>query len=64
MRDLSRVESAAQAPSQNVFGKEQYEDVFKKAAAYIRNLISDHPLLDGNKSTGTATVIMFLKKMH
>jgi death-on-curing protein len=63
-RDLSRVESAAVAPSQNIFGKEQYEDIFEKAAVYMRNLISDHPFLDGNKRTATASPVMFLVKNH
>jgi death-on-curing protein len=63
-RDLSRVESAAVAPSQNIFGKEQYEDIFEKAAVYMRNLISDHPFLDGNKRTATATAVMLLVRNH
>jgi death-on-curing protein len=63
-RDLSRVESAAVAPSQNIFGKEQYVDIFEKAAVYMRNIISDHPFLDGNKRTATATAVMFLVRNH
>lgn len=61
-RDLERVKSAAIAPAQVVFGKEQYKNVFGKAAAYARNLIADHPFRDGNKRTGMAVAAMFLKR--
>lgn len=61
-RDLGRVRSAAIAPAQAVFGKEQYKNVFEKAAVYARNLIADHPFYDGNKRTGITVAAMFLKR--
>lgn len=61
-RDLERVRSAAIAPAQAVFGGEQYKNVFEKAAVYARNIIADHPFYDGNKRTGMAAAIIFLKR--
>jgi death-on-curing protein len=61
-RDLSRVKSVAAAPAQAVFGAEQYQTVFEKAAVYARNIIGDHPFKDGNKRTGIAVAAMFLKR--
>lgn len=61
-RDLERVKSAAVAPAQEAFGQEQYPNVFLKAAVYARNIIADHPFVDGNKRTGIASAVIFLKK--
>lgn len=61
-RDLERIKSAALAPAQHVFGKEQYKSIFEKAAVYARNLITDHPFHDGNKRTGITVAILFLNK--
>lgn len=61
-RDEERVASLVLAPQQEVFGTEQYPDIFQKAAVYIRNLIGDHPFVDGNKRTGTAVVGIFLQR--
>lgn len=61
-RDLERVRSAAVTPSQEVFGQEQYPDLFEKAAVYARNIIADHPFTDGNKRTGVTAAVMFLKQ--
>lgn len=62
VRDIERVRSALSAPKQHVFGKEQYPSLFDKAAVYIRNIIGDHPFVDGNKRTGMTAGLMFLSK--
>lgn len=59
-RSIERVQAAAAAPKQAVFGAEQYPDIFEKAAAYARNLIAGHPFADGNKRTGITVAVMFL----
>jgi death on curing protein len=51
LRDLGRLESAIAVQDQNVFGEELYPLVFDKAAAMIRGIIADHPIVDGNKRT-------------
>jgi death-on-curing protein len=50
-----------EAPKQSAFGADQYPTVFEKAAVYARNIISDHPFVDGNKRSGITTVILFLQ---
>ena len=47
---------------QEVFGVEQYPDVFQKAAVYMRNLIGDHPFVDGNKRTAVTVAGIFLSR--
>ncbi len=60
VRDESRLLSLVEAPKQEVFGVEQYADVYEKAAVYMRNIIGDHPFSDGNKRTGTVVMGVFL----
>lgn len=62
IRDLERVRSALSAPKQSAFGIDQYETVYEKAAVYIRNIIGDHPFVDGNKRTGISAGLFFLQK--
>lgn len=62
VRDINRIKSVAIAPAQEVFGKEQYIGIFNKAAVYIRNIVIDHPFIDGNKRTAISCAVMFLKK--
>jgi death-on-curing protein len=60
VRDEGRIESLVAAPAQTVFGAEQYSDVYLKAAVYMRNVIADHPFVDGNKRTGITITGVFL----
>jgi death-on-curing protein len=60
IRDEGRVKSVVEAPRQQVFGTEQYPDVYQKAAVYMRNIIGDHPFTDGNKRTGVTVCGVFL----
>jgi death on curing protein len=60
IRDDGRLKSLELAPQQAVFGAEQYSDIFEKAAVYARNLIGDHPFVDGNKRTGVTAAGVFL----
>ena len=62
IRDEGRVKSAALAPSQAVFGEEQYKTVYEKAAVYLRNIVADHPFIDGNKRTGITVCGIFLAR--
>ena len=48
-------------PKQKVFGKELYPTIFLKAAVYARNIIMNHPFLDGNKRTGMISASVFLE---
>jgi death-on-curing protein len=62
VRDINRIRSVLNAPKQNIFGKEQYASIYDKAAVYIRNIIGDHPFVDGNKRTGMTAGLFFLEK--
>lgn len=62
VRDEGRVRSVIEAPAQEVFGLEQYETVYEKAAVYMRNIIGDHPFVDGNKRTGVTVTAIFLSR--
>lgn len=62
IRDEGRLQSVVSAPLQEVFGQAQYTDVFEKAAVYIRNIIADHPFIDGNKRTGITCGVIFLMR--
>lgn len=60
VRDERRLKSVIEAPQQEIFGAEQYPNLFEKAAVYMRNIIGDHPFSDGNKRTGTVVSGVFL----
>jgi death-on-curing protein len=62
IREIERLRSALNAPKQSILGIDQYESIFDKAAVYIRNIIGDHPFVDGNKRTGISAGIFFLQK--
>ncbi len=62
VRDEGRLKSVVEAPKQEVFGKQQYKTVYEKAAVYLRNIIGDHPFIDGNKRTALTTCIIFLSR--
>ena len=53
--------SLENAPRQKAFGKELYPTIFSKAALYARDIIMNHPFLDGNKRTGIVAASVFLE---
>jgi len=62
VREENRLRSVVDAPKQAVFGVQQYNTLFEKAAVYVRNIIVDHPFADGNKRTGITCMGIFLMK--
>jgi len=62
VRDEGRVHSVVYAPQQVVFGVEQYPGIMTKSAVYLRNIIADHPFVDGNKRTATVVCGIFLNR--
>ncbi len=62
VRDEGRLKSVVEAPKQEVLGKQQYVTVYEKAAVYLRNLIGDHPFIDGNKRTALTICSIFLSR--
>lgn len=56
IRDHGLLESAVMAPQTGY-----YSSVAELAAVYAHGLVKNHPFLDGNKRTGLATAVAFLK---
>lgn len=62
VRDENRIHSVVLAPAQELFGAEQYQTTHEKAAVYVRNIIGDHPFVDGNKRTAIIVAGIFLMR--
>lgn len=62
VRDYHAILSLENLVKQKVFGKELYPTLFDKAALYARNIIMNHPFLDGNKRTGMLCAFTFLER--
>lgn len=62
VREESRLKSVIEAPRLVIFGVEQYEGIFQKAAVYMRNIIGDHPFVDGNKRSAITCAGVFLMR--
>ena len=60
VRDSHAILSVAESPKQAFSGKELYVNIFEKAAVYARDIIMNHPFVDGNKRTGMTTASVFL----
>ena len=60
IRDLGLLESALSMPEASFGGTYLHADHYAMAAAYLFHIVSNHPFLDGNKRTGTATALFFL----
>lgn len=62
VRDENRLKSVVEAPKQFAFGQEQYPSLHEKAAVCLRNIIADHPFVDGNKRTAVTVCGIFLMR--
>lgn len=61
VRDYHAIFSLEDLPRQSVFGKELYPTIFEKAAVLARNIIMNHPFVDGNKRTGVTAASVFFE---
>ena len=61
VRDQGLLESALAQPQARFGGGYLHEDFAAMAAAYLFHIAQNHPFVDGNKRTGTAAAITFLK---
>lgn len=61
LRDFSLLESALYRPQATFGGSDLYDTLFDKASALMHSLIMNHPFVDGNKRTGSASTIVFLE---
>ncbi len=61
IRDMGLLISAVEMPAAAIFGEYLHETIFDKAAAYLFHIVCNHAFLDGNKRTGAAVSMIFLK---
>ena len=61
LRDQALLESAIAVPQASFGGELVHEDLFAMAAAYAFHISQNQPFLDGNKRTGLAAALLFLK---
>ncbi|MEX2012795.1 MAG: type II toxin-antitoxin system death-on-curing family toxin, partial [Candidatus Levyibacteriota bacterium] len=61
IRDLALLESAVFRPQSSFGGEELYLSTFDKAASLVHSLLLNHPFVDGNKRTATASMLVFLE---
>jgi death on curing protein len=62
IRDIGLLESAVARPKATFDDQELYSDIFEKAAALMESLVNNHPFMDGNKRTGVACAVLFLRQ--
>lgn len=62
IRDMGLLVSAIEMPKATMFGECLHESVFDKASAYLYHIVCNHAFLDGNKRTGAATTLIFLRQ--
>jgi death-on-curing protein len=60
IRDTGLLLSAVAQPEAAFGGEFLHEDLFAMAAAYLFHIVQNHPFVDGNKRTGTASALVFL----
>lgn len=61
VRDLGLLGAAAARPQASAFGEDAYQDVWSKAGALLDSIVSNHPLVDGNKRLGWLAAAVFLE---
>ena len=62
IRDIGLLESAVARPKATFDDQELYPDIFEKTAALMESLVNNHPFMDGNKRTGIACAVLFLRQ--
>ncbi len=61
LRDLGLLASAVEIPKAKISKKFLHPTLFNQAAAYLFHICNNHPFLDGNKRTATASALVFLE---
>lgn len=61
IRDTGLLESTLAMPRAMFGGEFLHRDLFEMGAAYLYHIVQNHPFVDGNKRTGTATALVFLE---
>lgn len=61
LRDRALLESALGTPRAAFADQELHPSLVEKAAAYLFHIVKNHPFADGNKRTGLACCLVFLR---
>ncbi len=61
VRDLGLLGAAAARPRASAFGEDAYPNIWSKAGALLHSIVSNHPLVDGNKRLGWLATAVFLE---
>lgn len=61
IRDINLLNSALNIPMQSFGSELVHTTIFEMAGAYLFHIVNNHPFVDGNKRTGAATALQFLK---
>ena len=61
LRDAGLLEAGLARPRTTVFGEDAYPSLHEKAAALLHSIVTNHPLVDGNKRLGFACAAIFLR---
>ena len=61
VRDLGLLGAAAARPKASAFGEDAYPEIWSKAGALLHSIVSNHPLVDGNKRLGWLATAVFLE---
>ena len=59
VRDLGLLDSAVHRPQTELIGYEAYPSLDEKAAVLLESIVSNHPLVDGNKRRAWLSVVVF-----
>ncbi|WP_127585531.1 type II toxin-antitoxin system death-on-curing family toxin [Paenibacillus koleovorans] len=60
VKDIGLLDSAVNRPKMTAFGKELYDDPFKKAGALLESLAKNHCFQNANKRTSLLAMTTFL----
>lgn len=60
VKEVGLLDSALARPKTTVFGEDAYPTLELKAAAMCHSLVKNHALVDGNKRTTWALMVVFL----
>lgn len=61
IRDAGLLESAVAMPRATFGGEFLHRDLYEMGAAYLYHIVQNHPFVDGNKRTGTASALVFFE---
>ena len=60
IRDTGLLLSASAQPEAAFGGSFLHDGIFEMASDYLFHIVQNHPFVDGNKRTGTASALVFL----